>query len=118
MSLVPQLGFAELMLLAVLALVVVGPKDLPKLMHGVGKAVGQLRRMADEFRASFDQMAREAEMEELRAEIDKLKTANPVTEVTDAFKEAGDEAYRAMPTTAEAEGVTVSPATSEDADRG
>lgn len=104
MSLVPQLGFAELMLLAVLALVVVGPKDLPKLMHTVGKGVGQLRRMADEFKASFDQMAREAEMEELRAEIDELKSASPVTEVKDAFREAGDEAYRAMPTADEVEG--------------
>lgn len=97
MSLVPQLGFGEIILLAVLALVVVGPKDLPKLMHGLGKAVGQMRRMADEFRGAFDQMAREAEVEELRAEIENLKSQNPVREVEQAFAEAGDDAYKAMP---------------------
>ncbi|WP_051881297.1 Sec-independent protein translocase protein TatB [Parvularcula oceani] len=97
MSLVPQLGFGELLLLAVLALVVVGPKDLPRLMHGLGRAVGQLRKLADEFRASFDQMAREAEMEELRAEIDALKKSNPVNEVKGAFDEARDDVMRALP---------------------
>lgn len=89
-----------------LALVVVGPKDLPKLMRGVGKAAGQVRRMADEFKASFDQMAREAEVEELRAEIEKLKSANPVSEVRDAFREAGEEAYAAMPRGEEVSGRT------------
>ncbi|MBB4657708.1 Sec-independent protein translocase protein TatB [Parvularcula dongshanensis] len=96
MSLVPQLGFGELVLLAVLALVVVGPKDLPRLMHTVGKMVRQMRKLADEFRASFDQMAREAEMEELREEIERLKSSNPVREVKQAFDEAGDDAYKAM----------------------
>lgn len=97
MSLVPQLGFGEIVLLAVLALVVVGPKDLPKLMRGLGRAAAQVRKMGDEFRSAFDQMSREAELEELRREIDELKSANPVKEVSDAFKEAGDEAYAAMP---------------------
>lgn len=97
MSLLPQVGFFEIILLATLALVVVGPKDLPRLMRQVGRGVAQLRRMSDEFRGAFDQMAREAEVEELRREIEDLKTANPVKEVSDAFKEAGDEAYEAMP---------------------
>jgi sec-independent protein translocase protein TatB len=114
LSLVPQIGFAELILLGVLALVVVGPKDLPKLMFGLGKAVGQLRRLADEFRASFDQMAREAEMEELRAEIDRLKSANPVAEVRDAVREAGEDARRALPSEAE----MASSGPSESAKRG
>ena len=97
MSLLPQVGFLELMVLAVIALVVVGPKDLPKLMRGLGRATAQLRKMADEFRGAFDQMAREAEVEELRREIDALKSQNPVREVQAAFEEAGEEAYRAMP---------------------
>lgn len=91
MSLVPQLGIGELLLLAILALVIVGPKDLPRLMHGVGKAVGQMRRLADEFKAGFAQMAREAEIENLRAEIDQLKKTNPASEVGNAFKDAGRE---------------------------
>ena len=104
MSLVPQVGFLEIMLLAVLALVVVGPKDLPRLMRGVGRAVAQVRKMGDEFRGAFDQMAREAEVEELRREIEDLKSANPVKEVSDAFREAGEEAYAAMPEEPRADG--------------
>ncbi|MEM9169009.1 MAG: Sec-independent protein translocase protein TatB [Pseudomonadota bacterium] len=80
MSLLPQFGFFELMVVAVLALVVVGPKDLPKLMRTAGGFVAQARRLADEFRAAFDQMAREAEMEELRKEIETLKNDNPIAE--------------------------------------
>ena len=95
MSLVPHVGFLEIMLLAVLALVVVGPKDLPRLMRTVGQMVAKVRRLGDEFRGAFDQMAREAEVEELRREIEDLKTANPVREVSDAFKAAGDDAYEA-----------------------
>ncbi len=81
MSLIPQLGFFEIMLLAVLALVVVGPKELPKLMRSVGKFVAQARNLAQEFMASFDQMAREAELDELRQEIETLKNTNPVNEI-------------------------------------
>lgn len=87
MSLLPQIGFFELMLLAVLALVVVGPKDLPKLMRGIGRFVRQARSMADEFRAGFDEMARETEMAELREEIDALKKSNPVNEVKAAVED-------------------------------
>ena len=96
MSLIPQLGFGELLLLAVLALVVVGPKDLPRLMRGLGRAAAQVRRLSDEFRASFDQMAREAEVEELRREIEDLKTANPVREVRAAVEGARDDAMTAL----------------------
>lgn len=77
----------ELFVLGMLALIVVGPKDLPKLMRGVGQAVGKVRRMADEFRTSFDQMAHEAEMEEMRQEIDRLKKASPVQQMSDALSE-------------------------------
>ncbi|MEM9422551.1 MAG: Sec-independent protein translocase protein TatB [Pseudomonadota bacterium] len=84
MTLIPQVGMAELLMLGILALIVVGPKDLPRLMNRVGKAVAQLRRMADDFRASFDQMAREAEIDEMRQEIEALKAANPAREMEGA----------------------------------
>ena len=84
MTLIPQVGMVELLMLGILALIVVGPKDLPRLMNRVGKGVAQMRRMADEFRASFDQMAREAEIDEMRKEIESLKAANPVREMEEA----------------------------------
>ncbi|WP_257549678.1 Sec-independent protein translocase protein TatB [Sphingopyxis sp. DBS4] len=55
----------ELLLVIVVALVVIGPKDLPKAMRFVGKWVGKARGMARHFRAGLDTMMREAELEEL-----------------------------------------------------
>lgn len=88
MNLVPQFGLFELIVLAVVALIVVGPKDLPRLMRGLGRIIGKMRRMAHEFQASFDQMARETEMEEMRREIEELKRAGPVQDVKKAVEEA------------------------------
>lgn len=55
----------ELLLVIVVALVVIGPKDLPKAMRFVGKWVGKARGMVRHFRAGLDTMMREAELEEL-----------------------------------------------------
>lgn len=71
---VPGIGGGELVLIAVVALVVVGPKDLPKLLRQVGRFVGKMRRMADEFRTSFEDMARQSELEDLRKEVDALRS--------------------------------------------
>jgi sec-independent protein translocase protein TatB len=56
---------SEFMLLAIVALMVIGPKDLPKAMRVVGQLVGKARGMARQFRSGFDNMVREAELEEM-----------------------------------------------------
>lgn len=56
----------ELLLCAVIALVVIGPKDLPKAMRVLGHWVGRVRGIARQFRAGFDAMVREAELEEMQ----------------------------------------------------
>ncbi len=71
---VPGIGGGELILIAVVALVVVGPKDLPKLLRQLGRFVGKMRRMADDFRTSFDDMARQSELDDLRKEVDALRS--------------------------------------------
>lgn len=68
----------------VVALVVVGPKDLPKIMRTIGRWTGQLRAMAEQFRKSFDDMARESELEELRAQVAALKDERPLADLHDA----------------------------------
>lgn len=83
MNLVPQFGFLELLLIAIIALIVVGPRDLPKLMRSAGRMVGKARAMASEFTSAFDQMARETEMEELRQELDALKRDNVFSKTKD-----------------------------------
>jgi len=81
---IPQFGVAEFLLLAIVALIVVGPKDLPVMMRKMGKAVGKAKGMAREFQSAFDDIARQAELEELRKEIEEIKRDN-------AFKQAEDD---------------------------
>ena len=67
------IGTAELLVIAAVALIVVGPKDLPVLMRKVGAFMNKMRGMAAEFRASFDEMARQSELDELRKEVEQLR---------------------------------------------
>jgi len=60
---------SKLLILAIVALIVVGPKDLPILLRTVGKYLGVIRRHAAEFRAQLDEALREAEVEELKKEF-------------------------------------------------
>src|SRR5438067_6935571 len=71
----PEGRALEFLLAAVIALVVVGPKDLPVLMRKLGQFMGKLRAMAAEFRASFDEMARQSELDELRKEVEAMRAA-------------------------------------------
>jgi sec-independent protein translocase protein TatB len=75
-----DISWGELLIVMVVALLVVGPKDLPKLMRKAGQWAGRARAMADQFRKSFDDMARQAELDELRAEVEKLKMDRPLSE--------------------------------------
>ncbi len=69
----PEAGATELIFLAAVALIVVGPKDLPVLMRKVGQITARVRGMAAEFRASFDELARQSELDELRKEVEALR---------------------------------------------
>jgi sec-independent protein translocase protein TatB len=75
-------SWSHILILLTVALVVVGPKDLPRLMNMAGKWVGKARNMANEFKKSFDEMARQSELDELRAEIERLKADDPIADVT------------------------------------
>jgi sec-independent protein translocase protein TatB len=83
----PDIGGTELLVIAAVALIVVGPKDLPALLRKLGQFVGRMRGMASEFRASFDEMARQSELDELRREVQAMRSGqftNPVQAATDA----------------------------------
>jgi sec-independent protein translocase protein TatB len=69
----PDVGGLEWLIIAVVALVVIGPKDLPVMMRKVGQFMAKLRGMASEFRASFDEMARQSELDELRKEVEAMR---------------------------------------------
>jgi sec-independent protein translocase protein TatB len=87
-------AWQHILIMLVVALVVVGPKDLPRLMHMAGKWAGKARAMASEFRKSFDEMARQAELDELRKEIEELKKNNPVTNMMDTVASVNDDLTR------------------------
>ncbi|MBA4795670.1 MAG: twin-arginine translocase subunit TatB [Phenylobacterium sp.] len=70
----PDIGAGELLLIGIVALVVVGPKDLPVLMRRLGQFTARLRGMAAEFRASFDEMGRQSELDDLRREVEALRS--------------------------------------------
>jgi sec-independent protein translocase protein TatB len=74
-------SWSHILIVLIVALVVVGPKDLPKLMRIVGHWVGKARAMADQFRKSFDEMARQSELDELRQEIVALRTHRPLVDI-------------------------------------
>src|SRR5689334_1111392 len=69
----PGIGFEEMILLALMAIVVIGPKDLPLMMRKFGRFTGKMRAMAFEFKQGFDELGRQAELEELRKEVANLK---------------------------------------------
>ena len=76
-----DLSWSHILIFLVVALVVVGPKDMPKLLRIIGQWVGKARAMANEFRKSFDDMARQSELDELRAEIENLRHERPLSEL-------------------------------------
>jgi sec-independent protein translocase protein TatB len=77
----------EFLLIVVVAVVVIGPKDLPRALYKVGQVVGKARAMARHFRTGLDAMIREAELEELQKqwaqENDRIMAAHPAPEVTE-----------------------------------
>jgi sec-independent protein translocase protein TatB len=83
-----DLSWSHILIVLVVALVVVGPKDLPRLMRIVGRWIGKARAMADQFRKSFDEMARQAELDELRSEIDALRRERPLATLEHALNES------------------------------
>jgi len=75
---IPQFGFAEIIVLALLAIIVVGPKDLPKLMRTLGGFMAKVRAMGQEFKDAFDDMDAEDEIAQMRKEIEELRNLGKI----------------------------------------
>lgn len=91
-----DIGWMELMLLGALAIIVVGPKDLPRMMRTIGQYTAKIRATAREFQRSFDEMARESELDELRRQISDMKTNNPISAMKDAITQPLDTVGKAL----------------------
>lgn len=76
-----DIGWTELLVLAVIAILIVGPKDLPRMLYSIGQAAGKMRRQADEFRRQFNESMREAGMDEVRNDMKKMSDLNPANQI-------------------------------------
>ena len=85
----PEGRLLDFVLVGVVALIVVGPKDLPILMRKAGQFMARIRGMAAEFRASFDELARQSELDELRKEVEALRVGRPLDVAAAAARTAG-----------------------------
>ena len=92
-----DIGWSEFVLIAVVALIAIGPKELPGVLRALGQWMGKARKMAAEFQSQFQEAMREAEMADLKKSFDEVREAasgltsgNIMTslhkDVTDAFK--------------------------------
>jgi sec-independent protein translocase protein TatB len=85
----------KLLLIGVVALIFIPPKDLPNALRQLGRLLGQARRMASDFRAQFDEALREADMRDLKDEVSEIKqkasiegTMNRIADMIDPEKAA------------------------------
>ena len=98
-----DIGWGELLLIGIVALIAIGPKELPTVLRTVGQWMGKLRRMATEFQNQFQEAMREAEMADLKKQVDELTTQaqsytnfDPVGEVRREFETAQQQIESAM----------------------
>ena len=76
-----DIGWIELMVIAIVAIVVVGPKDLPRAMRFVGQWTGKMKKMAREFQGQFNEALREAELDTVKKDIEQIGKIDPLAGV-------------------------------------
>jgi len=79
------LDFSEILIIGVVALIVVGPKELPQLMRSIGRWIGKARRMASEFQVQMNEAIREAELEDVKKSVDDLRSLSPKAMLAEQF---------------------------------
>jgi len=87
-----DIGWPELLVVAIVLIVVVGPKDLPPMLRAFGRTTKKLRAMASEFRGQFDDALREAELDDVKKTFDDARKLNPMQNLRDAVNPLKDTA--------------------------
>jgi sec-independent protein translocase protein TatB len=89
-----DIGWSELVVIAAVALIAIGPKELPGVLRMVGQWMGKARKMAGEFQGQFQEAMREAEMADLKKSFDEVKDiatgASPGNVMTSLQKDVSD----------------------------
>ncbi len=76
-----DIGWPEMAVVAVIALVIIGPKDLPRILRYAGRWAGKAQKVARDFRRSFDDMVRESELDDVKKSVDQAGSFNPVKDI-------------------------------------
>lgn len=76
-----EIGWTEMLVIAVVMIVVVGPKDLPKMLRTFGRTAAKLRSMAGDFQKQFNEALKEAELDDVKKSVDALRSLNPANEI-------------------------------------
>ncbi|WP_319496357.1 Sec-independent protein translocase protein TatB [uncultured Cohaesibacter sp.] len=79
-----DIGWSEIVVVVIITILVVGPKELPGLLRTIGKTVANLRRMAGDFQNQFNDALREAELDDVANSISDMRSLNPRTAVKNA----------------------------------
>ncbi len=87
-----DIAWTEMLVIAIVTIVVVGPRDLPKVMKTIASVVAKARSFAGKFQADMDELAREAELEELREQARAMHARLTTPGLTTALEEAVDDA--------------------------
>ncbi len=85
-----DISWSHILAIAVVALVVIGPKDLPRVLRTLGKWAGKARAVAREFQSSIDQMIRESELEEVRKEVEQVASTDITHEIEKSVDPKGE----------------------------
>ena len=85
-----DIGWQELMVVAILAIIVIGPKDLPRALRTVMKGIRKVRGVAKEFQSGVDEMVREADLDDLRQELTKVADGDIQKTIVDSIDPDGD----------------------------
>lgn len=103
-----DIGASELLMVVIVAVVVIGPKDMPMAMRTAGRWIGKMRKISGHFRSGIDAMVREAELEDMQAEWNK-RNAEIMAKHPEAVRPAHDGEAPALPEPA-VEGAEQAPA--------
>jgi sec-independent protein translocase protein TatB len=85
-----DIAWTEMLFIAALTILVVGPKDLPKVMRGIGNFIRKIRGMAGDFMDGVDDLARENDLEDVTRQLKNMKTGNVAGFIGDAIDPDGD----------------------------
>jgi sec-independent protein translocase protein TatB len=90
------IGYTELLVIAVVAIIVIGPKDLPRVLRGLGRMMAKVRGMAREFQGHLDAAMRESGFDEVKKDLQSIKSINPVADVVQDLKKQDDDLKKSL----------------------